>query len=93
MHRGQARKQGKDAADRAQVTTPDALAPGEQQADADRHDRGTAQNQQGGLGVVIHTDQLPVEGGQAERQGRPAAPAHPARHAQAFAVMTGPLAE
>jgi len=93
MHRRQAGEQGEDAADRAQVPTPHALAAHEQQADDHRAEGRAAENQQGRLGVVIHADQLAIEGGQAKAQRRPAAPAQPARNTEAAPVLAGPFAQ
>ncbi|MNE29366.1 hypothetical protein D3C80_1228420 [compost metagenome] len=93
VYRGEAREQGKDAADRAQVAAPDPLAAGEQQPDDDGSDGRTAKNQQRRLGVIIDADQLAIDGGQDERQGWPATPAHPAWHAHAPAILAGPFAQ
>ncbi|MCY1443598.1 hypothetical protein D9M71_600240 [compost metagenome] len=93
MYGREAGEQGKDTADRAQVAAPDPLAAGEQQTDGDRRQCRAAENQQCRLGVVVDTDQLAVEGGQAERQGWPATPAHPAWHAHAPAILAGPFAQ
>ena len=93
MHRRQAGEQGEHAADRAQVTAPDTFAAAVEKAHQHRRQGRAAENQQGRLGVVVDADQLAINSGEDKRQGRPAAPANPARGAAAQPAPADPFAQ
>jgi hypothetical protein len=93
VHRRDAREQGEDAGDRAEVAAPDALALAVEPADGDGGDRRAAEDEQRRLRVFVDADELAVERGEDEGEEGPAAPAQPFRDGVAAAVARGELGQ
>ncbi|MDT4826369.1 hypothetical protein FQZ97_596800 [compost metagenome] len=79
--------------DRAHVLAPHPLAAAVAPADDHGGHRGPAQHGQHGQRILVHADELPIDGRQRERHERPAAPADPFRNRKPFAAFAGPLRE
>ncbi len=93
VHRRQPGEQAEHAAHRAQVPAPDALTTAIEEANDHRGHRRAAKDQRGSAAIVINADQLAVDGGQHEGDGRPTAPANPLRGALVQPAPAGPFTE